>query len=99
MRAQCVTFTQMAVVTMTNMLYQNIGRVVGATLLAIARQGLMFIPVVLILPRVFADPLRGVILAQPTADMFAFALAVPLALRMLRELRLREKQALSSDSD
>ena len=89
MRAQCLTFTLMALVTMTNMLYQNIGRVIGATLLAIARQGLMFIPVVLILPHLFEDPLTGVILAQPVADLFAFLLAVPLAVHMLRELRAR----------
>ena len=89
MRYQCVSFPLMAVVTMTNMLYQNIGRVVGATLLAVARQGLMFIPVVLILPRIFIPPLQGVYLAQPVADLFAFLLAVPLALRMMRELKRR----------
>ena len=92
MRCQCVTFPLMAVVTMTNMLYQNIGRVVGATLLAIARQGLMFIPVVLILPRLFAEPIWGVYLAQPMADLFAFGLAVPLAVRMMRELKRRENE-------
>ena len=90
MRCQCTTFPLMAVVTMTNMLYQNIGRVVGATLLAIARQGLMFIPVVLILPHLFAEPIWGVYLAQPMADLFAFGLAVPLAVRMMRELKRRE---------
>jgi len=74
------------------MLYQNIGRVVGATLLAVARQGLMFIPVVLILPRLFPEPIWGVYLAQPAADLFAFALAVPLAVRMYRELRRLENE-------
>ncbi len=92
MRCQCVTFPLMALVTMTNMLYQNIGRVTGATLLAVARQGLMFIPVVLILPRLFPDPLRGVYLAQPTADLFAFCLAAVLALRMMRELKHRQEE-------
>lgn len=92
MRWQCVTFTLMGVVTMTNMLYQNIGRVVGATLLAVARQGLTFIPVVLILPHLFADPLQGVYLAQPTADLFAFLMAVPLALKMMKELKRLEKE-------
>ena len=91
MRCQCCTFTLMAVVTITNMLYQNIGRVVGATMLAVARQGLMFIPVVLILPRLFATPVWGVYLAQPTADLFAFCLALPLAVRMYRELTERER--------
>ena len=90
MRCQCCTFTLMAVVTITNMLYQNIGRVVGATLLAVARQGMMFIPVVLILPHVFENPLWGVYLAQPTADLFAFLLALILAIRMYRELVRKE---------
>ncbi len=90
MRCQCCTFTLMAVVTITNMLYQNIGRVVGATLLAVARQGLMFIPVVLILPRVISPAIWGVYLAQPTADLFAFVLAIILAVRMVRELKRRE---------
>ena len=91
MRCQCCTFTLMALVTITNMLYQNIGRVVGATVLAVARQGLMFIPVVLILPRLFSTPVWGVYLAQPTADLFAFSLALPLAIRMYRELTERER--------
>lgn len=94
MRCQCCTFTLMAVVTVTNMLYQNIGRVVGATLLAVARQGLMFIPVVLILPHVIEPPIWGVYLAQPTADLFAFTLALVLAVRMYRELREKEKTEL-----
>lgn len=90
MRCQCCTFALLALVTCTNMLYQNIGRVAGATLLAVARQGLMFIPVVLILPRLFPISLWGVYLAQPIADLFAFGLAVPLAVTLYRELRRRE---------
>ena len=90
MRCQCCSFTLMGLVVTTNMLYQNIGRVVGATLLAVARQGLMFIPVVLILPHVFKPPIWGVYLAQPTADLFAFCLALPLAVRLYRELKNRE---------
>lgn len=90
MRCQCCSFTLMSLVTITNMLYQNIGRVVGATLLAVARQGLMFIPVVLILPHLFTPPIWGVYLAQPTADLFAFCLALPLAIRLYRELKQRE---------
>ncbi len=92
MRCQCCSFTLMAVVTVTNMLYQNIGRVVGATLLAVARQGLMFIPVVLVLPHLFRPPIWGVYLAQPTADVFAFLLALSLAVRMVRELGRRERE-------
>lgn len=93
MRCQCCTFTLMALVTCTNMLYQNIGRVAGATLLAVARQGLTFIPVVLILPRLFHTALWGVYLAQPIADVFAFSLAVPLAINIYRELKRCERES------
>lgn len=96
LRCQCCTFVLMAVVTCTNMLYQNIGRVVGATLLAVARQGLMFIPTVLILPHVFSESIWGVYLAQPAADLFAFMLAVPLAVKMYRELKQKEAEQLSA---
>lgn len=75
---------------MTNMLYQNIGKVVGATLLAVARQGLMFIPAVLILPAILTNSLWGVYLAQPAADLLAFALAVPLAIIEVRDLKKKE---------
>ena len=92
MRCQCCTFALMAVVTITNMLYQNIGRVVGATLLAVARQGLMFIPVVLILPHVISPAIWGVYLAQPVSDLFAFSLAVPLAVKIIREFKQKENQ-------
>lgn len=91
MRCQCCTFGLMAVVCMTNMLYQNIGKVVGATLLAVARQGLMFIPAVLLLPLVMNERLWGVFLAQPLADVLAFAMAVPLAIIEIRELKRLEK--------
>lgn len=93
MRCQCCSFALMSVVMITNMLYQNIGRVVGATLLAVARQGLMFIPVVLILPHIVRPPIWGVYLAQPVSDLFAFSLAVPLAVKMMRELKQKENTA------
>lgn len=96
LRCQCCTFFLMAVVTMTNMLYQNIGKVVGATLLAVARQGLMFIPVVLILPMLFTDHIWGVYLAQPLADLFAFALALPLGIKEYKILKRLEKEQLNT---
>ena len=87
LRYQCVTFTLLAIVTLTNMMYQNMGRVWGATLLAAARQGLMFIPTVLILPHLFSESIWGVYLAQPAADIFAFAFALPMAIKVHREFK------------
>lgn len=92
MRCQCATFWLVGVVVMTNMLYQNIGRMVSASLLASSRSGLFLIPAVLILPRVITPAVWGVYLAQPTSDVLAFALALPLAIKMYRELTSRQNE-------
>ena len=90
LRCQCAVFPVMAVVSLTNIVYQNIGRVVEATLLSVARQGLMFIPVVLLLPRIIEPAIWGVYLSQPVADVFTFALALPLAIKLMRELKFAQ---------
>lgn len=92
LRCQCVTFTLLVVLTTTNMAYQNMGKVFGATILALARQGLTFIPVVLTLPRLLENSLIGVYLSQPVADLLAFGIAVPMAIRLVRQLRALEAE-------
>lgn len=92
LRYQCVSFTLLVVMTVTNMAYQNMGKVVGATILALARQGLTFIPVILILPRILENSLLGVYLAQPIADVLAFFIALPMAVKLLKDLRRMEKE-------
>lgn len=84
LRAQLVTFPFMAWVVMSNMMTQTIGKVVKASILAMARQGLMFIPAVIILPALFDLP--GLILAQPVADMLSFIISIPLMVSELREI-------------
>ena len=85
MRYQCVGFALSGWVVISNMTLQTIGDTGPATFLAAARQGVFFIPAVLILPRLFN--LWGVILAQPVSDILAFAVAVPLMLRALGKMR------------
>lgn len=85
LRCQCVTFPLSAMVVMSNMLTQTIGKVGKASVLAMARQGLMFLPAILILPRLFG--LTGLIFAQPTSDILSFALALPLTVTELRLLQ------------
>lgn len=90
MRCQCCGFWLAGLAVMTNMLYQNIGRTGWASLLAMARQGLFFIPALLILPRVLSVPIWGVYISQPLSDVCSFLLALPLAIMMYRELKARE---------
>ena len=83
MRCQSCTLPLMAVVTMSNMLFQTTGKTVRATLLAVARQGLTFIPCVLLLPRLIDPAIWGVYLSQPASDLMAFLMAVPMILHIL----------------
>ncbi|MBQ9802048.1 MAG: MATE family efflux transporter [Clostridia bacterium] len=85
LRCQLVTLPLMAYVVLANMMLQTIGMVGRATLLATARQGLCFIPVVLILPH-FLE-MWGVLLAQPIADVIAIAVALPITIAVLRQMR------------
>ncbi len=91
MRAQTLTFPLMAWVIMSNMMLQNTGNVFRASLLALSRQGLFFVPAVLLLPRLFG--LNGIILAQPISDICAFGLAIAVQAGALRDLnrRIREQ--------
>ena len=86
MRMQIITFPVMSWVVMSNMMLQTMGKVVSGTLLAVARNGLMFIPAILLLPSVFG--LLGVQLAQPVADVLSLLLAVPVTIKVLKELSL-----------
>ena len=55
-----------------------------ATLLSVGRQGLFFIPAILLLPQWVG--LRGVEMAQATADLLTFLLTIPFALWITRKL-------------
>jgi Na+-driven multidrug efflux pump len=64
---------------------QTIKRTGPATFLAVARQGLFLIPLLLFLtPRL---GLLGVQLAQPLSDLLSCLTAIPLQLRALRDLK------------
>ena len=85
MRLRCLVFPLMAWYIPTNMMLQTMGRTAPATFLATSRQGLFLIPAALILTPLF--DLLGVQLAQPVADVVTFLFAVPLQLRILREMK------------
>ena len=64
---------------------QTIGKTFNASLLAMSRQGLFFIPAILILPLIFG--LFGIQLSQPVADIASFILALPLGIETLNEMK------------
>ena len=70
---------------MSNMMLQTIGRTVPATFVAMARQGIFFIPLVWLLS---LSPLGllGVQMAQSVSDLLTLAAAVPIQLYVLRQM-------------
>lgn len=84
LRWQLLVYPLNMFVTVCNMTLQTIGRARPATILASARQGIFFIPLILSLPAFLG--LIGVQLATPLADFGSFLLAFPLVRGTLREL-------------
>ena len=84
LRCQSVTLPLMAPIVLSNMMLQSIGKGLKATICASARNGLFFIPLILILPRLFG--LTGVEVTQACADLLTFTVSVPLAWSELRTM-------------
>lgn len=88
-RFQCATLILNGWIVMNNMMTQTMGKTFYASLLASARQGLFFIPALLILPWIFG--LTGIQSAQAAADVFAFLLSVVLYRKVMDELKMEEE--------
>ena len=85
LRWQCAVFPLIGLTTATNMYYQTTGQVVRATLLSVCRQGLFFLPVLFLAPRLFG--LSGLMATQGIADLLTFLFTLPFALSAARDLQ------------
>lgn len=85
LRWQCVAFPLIGLSTATNMLFQNIRMPFRSTLLSVGRQGLFFIPAILILPQFLG--IHGVEMTQAVADTLTFLMSIPFCIWIQRELK------------
>ncbi len=85
LRWQAAALPLMAAIVMTNMMFQSIGKGVRASVTSSMRNGIFFIPLILILPRLFG--LTGVEITQAVADVLSAACAVPMAIKQLQQLK------------
>ena len=85
LRCQCVSMFLAGTVVMSNMMLQTIGKAVPATIVAMSRQFIFFVPCVLILG--FCFHLTGVQIAQAVADVLSVALTVPITLKVRKEMK------------
>jgi len=72
LRAQSVTFFAMGAVIMMNMLTQAMGLTIRASLIATSRQGFLFIPLIMLLPRLWGA--AGLVICQSISDLLSLAL-------------------------
>ena len=90
LRWQLVTYPLSAFIMTGNMMMQTIRKPWRANILAAARRGLFFIPLILILPYFFG--LLGVEACQSVSDIFSFLLSVPIVWSGFRDMRKQEKE-------
>lgn len=88
LRFQCLTFILNGWIIMNNMMMQTMGKTGYASVLASARQGLFFIPALLILPPLFG--LFGIQMAQAVADACTFAITTVLYRIVMKQMRGEE---------
>ncbi len=85
LRWQAAALPLLACIVITNMMLQSIGKGVKASITASARSGIFFIPLILILPRIFG--LLGVEMTQAVADILSVSVSIPLAAMELRKMK------------
>lgn len=95
LRWQLITLPLGTWVILCNMLLQTIRKPVRAVILSSTRQGLFFIPFILILPYLLG--LQGVEMCQAAADLCSFLLAIPLTIGVLKGMREDHPQAIQEN--
>ncbi|NCC00509.1 MAG: MATE family efflux transporter [Clostridia bacterium] len=85
LRFTCISFTLNGWIVMSNMFLQSIGMATRASIVAAARQGLFFLPLIAILPSVFG--VQGIEMCQMISDILTFFVALPLALGVLKKMK------------
>lgn len=72
-------------IIMCNMMLQSIGKGLKASIVASARQGIFFLPLIAILPYFLG--LTGVEICQAVSDIFALTVSIPLGISVIREMK------------
>ena len=89
LRANALSFILFGFYTVYSFLFLVMGKAKEGCILGTCRQGLCFVPVILVLPT--ACGLSGVLYAQPIADVLSALITVWMAVRLHRELKMTEK--------
>ena len=84
LRFTTISFPLVGFMVLSNMMMQNLTLAFRASFLAMSRQGLFYIPAVLILPRLLG--FVGIQMSQMTSDIISFIITILLTVGVLKDL-------------
>ena len=84
LRAMCFAMPLIPLGVVCNMTFQAIGNSLMATILSMSRQGIFFLPLILLLPKYIG--LTGVQITQALSDGFTFLVSLPLSYFLMKNL-------------
>lgn len=90
LRLNGLSFVVFGIYTVYSSLFLAMGKAKEGLLLGVCRQGICFIPMILLLPRLWG--LRGILWAQPAADVLSAVITVCMALRLAGKLKAEQAQ-------
>ena len=88
LRANGLSFILFGFYTVYSFLFLVMGKAAEGCILGACRQGICFVPIILILPAVWE--LSGVLYAQPVADVISAVVTAVMAVRLHKELKAAE---------
>ncbi len=84
LRFQLVALLFQPLTICSTMLFQSVGANLQATVMALFRSGIFFIPTIFILSTLFG--IIGIQIAQPIADVLAFVVAFPMVAKFIKNM-------------
>lgn len=85
LRIQCIAMPVIGYCTSSNMLMQSLKISGKATVLALARQGIFYVPFMFIMPMLIGE--AGITYVQPIADILSFIITLILVIPIVKKLR------------
>lgn len=89
LRFTTLTFPLVGFMTISNMMMQNLSMAFRASFLAMSRQGLFYIPLVLVLPHILG--FVGIQMCQAISDLISFIITIILVVGVIKELNEKKK--------
>lgn len=89
LRFTTLTFPLVGFIVLSNMMMQNLSMAFRASFLAMSRQGLFYIPLVLTLPHILG--FVGIQMCRAISDLISFVITVILVVGVIKELNEKEK--------